>query len=109
MTRALGISLMLGSVLAHAGECHPRITQSDAIRIAKQRIAQEFDASAVSYFGPYTATLGDCTWLVRAATPPRDVSGDVFVSVSARTGRARMEPRLRTDPRKLEKVYGVRK
>lgn len=105
MTRTLLLCFAFVPLVAGAGECEPRITQADAIRIAKQQVAKEFDAKAVTYFGPYTAKLEDCTWVVRAPTPPRDVSGDIRVSVNARTGRAHMEPRMRTDPRKLEKVY----
>ena len=105
MTRALAICLLLVPLLVHAGPCKVRVTQTDAIRIAKQQVAKEFESKAVSYFGPYTAKLRDCTWTVRAATPPRDISGDVFVSVSARTGRAQMEPRLRTDPDKFKRLH----
>jgi len=94
MTRTLLICFAFAPLVSGAGECHPRITQASAIHIAKQQVAKEFDAKAVSYFGPYTAKLEDCIWVVRASTPPRDVSGDIRVSVDARTGRARMEPRM---------------
>ena len=106
MTRTLLLCFAFAPLVAGAGECDPRITQADAIRVAKQEIAKEFGAKAVSHFGPYTVKLEDCRWIVRAATPPRDVSGDVLVSINARTGVARMEPRMRTDPHKLERVYG---
>ncbi|MFZ1220406.1 MAG: hypothetical protein WAO00_14010 [Chthoniobacterales bacterium] len=109
-TRAtLAICSLLVPLVVHASPCKARITKSDAIHIAKRQIAREFDPKAVTYFGPYTAELRDCTWTIRGATPPRDVSGDVFVYVNARTGRAQVEPRLRTDPRKFDKVYGKRR
>jgi hypothetical protein len=109
MTRAIAILLSVLPLVAWAGPCNPRITQAEAVRIAKRQIAKEWDSKAVTYFGPYTAALRDCIWLVRAATPPRDASGDVFISVSARTGVAHVEPRMRTDPRKLERLYEKRR
>src|SRR5881396_3982910 len=104
MTRPFAVASLLIPLLACAAPCQPRITQAEAIRIAKRQLARDLGAKAVAYFGPYTAELRDCVWRIRGATPPQDVSGDVFISVNARTTKAHVEARLRTDPRKLGKL-----
>ena len=105
MVRAFAIALKLMPLLWIGCQSCPRITHAEAIRLAKEQVAKELGPPAVARFGPYTAELRDRIWVVRASTPPHDVSGDVLVSVNARTGSAQMEPRLRTDPRKLERLY----
>ena len=107
--RRFTITLLLLPLLWIGCQTSPQITQAEAIRITKEQVSKEFGPQAVAYFGPYTAELRDRSWLVRASTPQRDLSGDVYVSVDAHTGRAHMEPRMRTDPRKLEKVYDTKR
>ena len=104
MTRPLIATLLLAPLLACAKPCQPRITQAAAIRIAKKQLAKERDSKSVTYYGPYTAELRDCVWRVRGATPLHDVSGDMLISVDAVSGKAHLEPTLRTDPRKIREL-----
>src|SRR5262245_38814604 len=101
MPRVLTICFLVVSLFAYASACNPRITQAEAIRIAKRQLAKERGAKAPQYFGPYTAKLVDCDWHVVGATPPGDVSGNIVISVNAINSKAQVLPQLRTDPQKI--------
>jgi hypothetical protein len=80
--------------------CHPRITKTEAIRLAKKQLAHDW--GNISYVGPWTAKLDDCIWKVVGVT--RGYSGDFYIEVGAETGKAWVGPHLRTDPKKIHIV-----
>jgi hypothetical protein len=82
----------------------PRITESQAIALAKRALDAYAGQTVSTYYGPYTAKLEKRRWLVTAYTPPRSLAGDARVTVAADTGRTEVWPIMRTDPRKVEKL-----
>ena len=91
---------LLFTVAAFGAEpCHPRITKTQAIDLAKKQLAHDWGPKVLSNLGPYTAELDGCIWKVVAVTPAPD--GDFYIEVGAETGKASIGPHLRTDPKKL--------
>jgi hypothetical protein len=93
--------LSLVFALAAFGEepCHPRITKTQAIAVAKKQLAHDWSEKTASHVGPWTAKLDGCVWKIVAVTPAPD--GDFYIEVGAETGKAWVGPHLRTDPKKL--------
>jgi hypothetical protein len=97
MTFLVVALLPLGS---HGAVCDPKVTQPQAIRIAKGEFEKTRWKGAAAYYR-WTAERRDCVWFVIGRTPPKDWSGDARVEIDAQTGKATVHPILRTDPRKI--------
>src|SRR5438477_12250414 len=95
------VALIAVSLASCVTPCQPKITQAQAIRIAKQQFDKDWGKRAAAYYPRWTAQLQDCTWLVIGHTPPDDISGDARVGVDAETGQAVVGSIVRTDSEKL--------
>jgi hypothetical protein len=98
--RLLVVALL--PIVSHADDCRPRITSTEAIRIAKREFDKQRVDSASAWY-KWAVQRRDCTWLVIGHTPPDAWSGDAHVDVDAQSGKAIVYPILRTDPRKIPK------
>jgi hypothetical protein len=102
--KLLAVVCLLFALTAFGVEppCHPRITKTEAIRLAKKQLAHDWGEKTASHVRPWTAKLNDCVWEVTAVTS--GASGDFYIEVGAETGKAWVGPHLRTDPKKLGKL-----
>jgi hypothetical protein len=103
MLRPLVSLLVLGLIplASYGARCHSKITRSEAIRIAKRGFAVEHGRAAAAWYAPWVAQFHDCIWSVIGRTPPQSLSGDAHVDVAADSGRAIVQPIMRTDPSKV--------
>src|SRR5438270_14100938 len=102
MLRSL-VTILAAALLplaSHGAPCEPKVTQPQAVGIAKREFEKTRWKGAALYYR-WTAERRDCTWFVTGHTPPQDWSGDARVDIDAQTGRATVHPVLRTDPRKI--------
>ena len=87
----------------------PRLTERQAIAVAKRALDADAGKNVSSYYGPYTAKLEECRWVVTGHTPPQSLAGDAHVAVAADTGKTEVWPIMRTDPRKVDKLHPKRR
>jgi hypothetical protein len=99
----VGLAIVPVALASCATPSHPRITQVEAIRIAKRQFDKDLGNAA--WYHSWTAEWQhDCTWLVIGHTPPDAVSGDARVGVDAETGKAVVGPIVQTDKEKLRRM-----
>jgi hypothetical protein len=98
--KVAALVFLLIAVAAFGEEpCHPRITKTQAIALAKRQLVRQWGEKAAEHVGPWKARLDGCVWKIVAVTP--GASGNFCIEVGAETGKAWVGPHLRTDPKKL--------